>query len=48
MKGVIQRPSFSTRHGRIYSGHPRLEDDVSSKTWMAGTSPAMTAMASIG
>jgi len=30
------------RHGRIYSGHPRLNSIATSKTWMAGTSPAMT------
>jgi hypothetical protein len=30
------------RHGRIYSGHPRLVGGATGKTWMAGTSPAMT------
>jgi len=30
------------RHGRIYSGHPRLGGISASKAWMAGTSPAMT------
>jgi hypothetical protein len=31
----------SARHARLYAGHPRLFDR-GSKTWMAGTSPAMT------
>ena len=31
------------RHGRACPGHPRLTcDTAASKTWMAGTSPAMT------
>jgi hypothetical protein len=31
------------RHGRIYSGHPRLTcGKHARKTWMPGTSPAMT------
>ena len=30
------------RHARLYAGHPRLHDLVTVKTWMAGTSPAMT------
>jgi hypothetical protein len=44
---------ISVRHARLYAGHPRLSffnkslfDNLSSlnKTWMAGTSPAMTLM----
>src|SRR5438477_10784391 len=31
-----------TRHARAWRGHPRLRSRVESKTWMAGTSPAMT------
>src|SRR5262245_19359923 len=30
------------RRARLYAGHPRLNDVSHSKTWMAGTSPAMT------
>ena len=30
------------RHARLYAGHPRLRIIRSLKTWMAGTSPAMT------
>ena len=30
------------RHARLYAGHPRLNDLALPKTWMAGTSPAMT------
>jgi hypothetical protein len=31
-----------TRHARLYAGHPRLSSIATPKTWMAGTSPAMT------
>src|SRR5437764_4019003 len=34
-------PMFA-RHARLYAGHPRLTLSVLPKTWMAGTSPAMT------
>ena len=30
------------RHARAWPGHPRLGDLADQKTWMAGTSPAMT------
>jgi hypothetical protein len=30
------------RHARPCAGHPRLKSNAGSKTWMAGTSPAMT------
>jgi hypothetical protein len=30
------------RHARACPGHPRLSCWLSNKTWMAGTSPAMT------
>ncbi|HEY1154581.1 MAG TPA: hypothetical protein VGE73_12060, partial [Pseudolabrys sp.] len=38
---ILQR-DISCRHGRIYSGHPRLNSIATVKTWMAGTRPAMT------
>jgi hypothetical protein len=41
-KGTYQRPLTLTRHARPCAGHPRLETQMNSKTWMAGTSPAMT------
>jgi hypothetical protein len=31
-------------HGRTWSGHPRLWSFRHRKSWMAGTSPAMTQM----
>src|SRR6202021_947044 len=31
------------RHARPCAGHPRLKNRSKEKTWMAGTSPAMTA-----
>src|SRR5258708_29232754 len=31
-----------TRHARACPGHPRLNGTSARKTWMAGTSPAMT------
>jgi hypothetical protein len=36
---------LKVRHARPYAGHPRLSSFsvAASKTWMAGTSPAMTA-----
>src|SRR5580693_3025583 len=33
------------RHARPCAGHPRLSASAKSKTWMAGTSPAMTTWA---
>src|SRR5208282_6504275 len=33
---------FSIRHARACRGHPRLAFAEYGKTWMAGTSPAMT------
>src|SRR5439155_7690970 len=30
------------RHARLYAGHPRLYTHSEQKTWMAGSSPAMT------
>src|SRR5690348_14415448 len=30
------------RHARPCAGHPRLHDIAATKTWMAGSSPAMT------
>src|SRR5207302_11268587 len=35
-------PIFYFRHARVYRGHPRLNGIAARKTWMAGTSPAMT------
>jgi hypothetical protein len=38
--GAMSLPSRKEslfRHGRIYSGHPRLNDIAAEKTWMAGT-----------
>jgi uncharacterized protein len=42
--GDTETPTPRTvfRHARLYAGHPRLTDVRASKTWMAGTSPAMT------
>src|SRR5580704_3923310 len=31
-----------SRHARARPGHPRLKNVAARKTWMAGTSPAMT------
>jgi len=40
---LLYQPSHTqTRHARARRGHPRLKARVESKTWMAGTSPAMT------
>src|SRR5208282_4801661 len=39
---LYQRSQILTRHARARRGHPRLKARVESKTWMAGTSPAMT------
>jgi hypothetical protein len=33
-----------TRHARARRGHPRLIIQATTKTWMAGTSPAMTVL----
>ncbi len=36
-------PPFLTRHARPCAGHPRLPSAIAAnKTWMAGSSPAMT------
>src|SRR5258708_31543128 len=35
-------PKRSRRHARACPGHPRLSSLAENKTWMAGTSPAMT------
>jgi hypothetical protein len=34
--------AFLIRHARPCAGHPRLYGWKTNKTWMAGTSPAMT------
>jgi len=34
--------SYPTRHARACRGHPRLGTRAASKSWVAGTSPAMT------
>ena len=39
--------SSTNRHGRAWSGHPRLCYEGHEKTWMAGSSPAMTTVARI-
>jgi hypothetical protein len=36
----VSRQQPNPRHARPYAGHPRI--DLNKKTWMAGTSPAMT------
>src|SRR5262245_26175152 len=36
--------SVPHRHARACRGHPRLATATTLKTWMAGTSPAMTAV----
>jgi hypothetical protein len=36
------RPFHQHRHARLHAGHPRLCFKDVQKTWMAGTSPAMT------
>jgi len=42
---VEERGGEKPRHARACRGHPRLSCGLSeSKTWMAGTSPATTAM----
>src|ERR1700681_731586 len=38
---VVERSGFD-RHGRTCSGHPRLCFTAARKTWITGTSPAMT------
>ncbi len=42
LPGLKQDDIRSNRHARACRGHPRLKSRVESKTWMAGTSPAMT------
>src|ERR1700730_9629210 len=37
---------FAARHARARPGHPRLLSLNASKTWMAGTGPAMTPLVS--
>src|SRR5215467_6477494 len=39
---LYQYARLSTRHARACRGHPRLKSGARPKTWMAGTSPAMT------
>jgi hypothetical protein len=46
---VIQEPNVAyarcidfRRHARACRGHPRFHSRAARKTWMAGTSPAMT------
>ena len=38
----VLKPLLPARHARACPGHPRLNVLVERKTWMAGTSPAMT------
>ena len=44
--GVLERVAINSnhalRHARACRGHPRLNASARMKTWMAGTSPAMT------
>src|SRR5450759_4231148 len=40
--GVALRWYFEFRHARACRGHPRLNMATTRKSWMAGTSPAMT------
>ncbi len=40
--GLYQPAQILNRHARARRGHPRLNMRAGSKTWMAGTSPAMT------
>jgi hypothetical protein len=44
MPNFILRTAYQ-RHARPCAGHPRLSPQQQSKTWMAGTSPAMTHLA---
>src|SRR5689334_12872842 len=39
---LVATPCRALRHARPCAGHPRLKTASASKTWMAGTSPAMT------
>jgi hypothetical protein len=39
---LLSQPMRPARHARAHSGHPRLRAHFKPKTWMAGTSPAMT------
>jgi hypothetical protein len=41
-ENLLRSRAFQLRHARLYAGHPRLCSPAASKTWMAGTSPAMT------
>src|SRR5258705_11405642 len=36
------KSNHALRHARACPGHPRLNASARTKTWMAGTSPAMT------
>jgi hypothetical protein len=36
------RPKDGVASARLCPGHPRLNSTATRKTWMAGTSPAMT------
>jgi hypothetical protein len=42
LRCLIPTSESLTRHARACRGHPRLTNHATSKTWMAGTSPAMT------
>jgi cobyrinic acid a,c-diamide synthase len=39
---ICAAAQIPTRHARACPGHPRLHGEAEAKTWMAGTSPAMT------
>jgi hypothetical protein len=41
-RAFVLRSMIQRRHARACRRHPRLNDPESAKTWMAGTSPAMT------
>jgi hypothetical protein len=51
VKGAIGAPEMLwrllIRHARPRAGHPRLVFAVKQKTWMAGTSPAMTGVVNL-
>jgi hypothetical protein len=42
LRAVLLVQCLSARHARACRGHPRLAALQQTKTWMAGTSPAMT------
>ena len=47
MSDASERSVLEFRHARARPGHPRLRLLAASKTWMAGTGPAMTAVGPI-